>query len=64
MVCFNRQRQLKNKDQKKHNKQFCVASATGCLENREFSKPAQNPTKRAQMGAAWRIFCAGASRCL
>jgi hypothetical protein len=23
-------------------KQFCVATATGCSENREFSKPAQN----------------------
>ena len=53
-----------NNDEKKHKLKFCVASATGCPENLEFSKPAQQLTERAQMGAAWRACCVGASRCL
>lgn len=35
---FNFQRQLKNRT-KNNKKQICVASATGCPENRELSKP-------------------------
>jgi hypothetical protein len=38
-------------------KQFCVATATGCPENLEiFSSPSNEPTERAQMGAAWRYL--------
>jgi len=53
----------KNKDQKTTNP-ICVATATGCPENREFSKPVKHPTELAQVGAAWRACLTGASRCL
>jgi hypothetical protein len=43
---------------------FCVALATGLLRKPRIFRPNTDMHKHASDGAAWRVICMGASRCL